>query len=250
MHGGAETWGPQTAWDSTVKIFYHDPNSFIYQNVIWNPVFWPFLLFEPSGQAQSMKFESQYARIGGVDPYDEIGDQQLRRSQDEMLFSTWPIARGTLIAEDHRSAPPGRRRRTPHPPRPGGASPAVTVARHARPAELCFKLRRRYLRLDKEEAAARAETRRRQQTPDEPQWPVVLTPTGNWLEEVAANSAIGEILDLRNGPSEAEDLAARARCSRPFHEPRRRSPFATPSMCDATASIRWSTTTMTWWPRP
>ena len=64
--------------------------------------------------------------------------------------------------------------------------------------ELRFKLRRRYPQLDKYEAAAsaEAETHPPQQPPEAPLWPVVLTPTGDWLEEIAANSAIGEILDM------------------------------------------------------
>ncbi len=77
VHGGAATWGPQASWDSAAQIFSYDPNSFVYRNVIWNPGFWPFMLFEESGQAQSMKYDFEYARIGGTDPYDAITDAQL-----------------------------------------------------------------------------------------------------------------------------------------------------------------------------
>ncbi|MEZ5561973.1 MAG: hypothetical protein R3F27_03345 [Gammaproteobacteria bacterium] len=77
VHGGATTWGPQKAWDSSAQMFYYDANSFGYKNIIWNPTFWPLMLTDPNGLAQSRKYDFEYPRIGGQDPYDTITDTQL-----------------------------------------------------------------------------------------------------------------------------------------------------------------------------
>lgn len=77
IHGGASTWGPQNAWDSSAQMFYYDANSFGYKNIIWNPTFWPLMLLDPNGQAQSKKYDFEYARLGGQDRYNSITDTQL-----------------------------------------------------------------------------------------------------------------------------------------------------------------------------
>lgn len=77
VHGGATTWGPQKAWDSSAQMFYYDANSFGYKNIIWNPTFWPLMLMDPNGQAQSKKYDFEYARLGGQDRFSSITDTQL-----------------------------------------------------------------------------------------------------------------------------------------------------------------------------
>lgn len=77
VHGGATTWGPQKAWDSSAQMFYYDANSFGYKNIIWNPTFWPLMLMDPNGQAQSKKYDFEYARVGGQDRFSSITDTQL-----------------------------------------------------------------------------------------------------------------------------------------------------------------------------
>ncbi len=84
VHGGADTWGPQANFDSAIQIFSYDPNSFVYNNLIWNPAFWPFLSFDEGGIRQSRKFDFEYERIGGTDPFDEITDQQLEDMTDTL----------------------------------------------------------------------------------------------------------------------------------------------------------------------
>ncbi len=63
--------------------------------------------------------------------------------------------------------------------------------------ELRFKLRRRYPRLDQDDTAMAAVLEADAPEPlDEDEITVILTPTGDWLEEFAANSAFRDILDL------------------------------------------------------
>ncbi len=61
-----------------------------------------------------------------------------------------------------------------------------------RAGELRLKLRRCYPRLDEVET----EPAEQEPSPAQEPYPVLLTPTGDWLEEIAATSAFGEILDL------------------------------------------------------
>ncbi len=77
VHGGATTWGPQKAWDSSAQMFYYDENSFGYRNILWNPTFWPMVLRDPTGLAQSRKYDFEYARLGGQERFNSITDAQL-----------------------------------------------------------------------------------------------------------------------------------------------------------------------------
>ncbi len=64
-------------------------------------------------------------------------------------------------------------------------------------AELRFELRRRHPRLDQEETATAAAPREPEPSPeDDDLMTVILTPTGDWLEELAAKCALAEILHM------------------------------------------------------
>jgi hypothetical protein len=88
VHGGANTWGPQKAWDSSAQMFYYDKNSFGYKNIIWNPTFWPLMLLDPTGQAQSKKYDFEYARLGGQDRFSAITDTQLAHMTSALQIQT------------------------------------------------------------------------------------------------------------------------------------------------------------------
>ncbi|MEO1335078.1 MAG: hypothetical protein AAFV29_05525, partial [Myxococcota bacterium] len=77
VHGGGDIWSPQANFDSAIQIFSYDRNSFVYNNLIWNPGLWPFLAFDEGGVRQARKYDFEYERIGGIDPFDEITDLQL-----------------------------------------------------------------------------------------------------------------------------------------------------------------------------
>jgi hypothetical protein len=77
VHGGAITWSQQAAWDTGLQQFAYDPNSFGFRNIIWRPQFWPAVLSDETARAQITKFYFEYPRVGGVDPFEALTDQQL-----------------------------------------------------------------------------------------------------------------------------------------------------------------------------
>jgi hypothetical protein len=68
FHGGSSETGPQSSWDSTMQIFSYDPNSRVYQNVIWNSKVWPSMLRFGNAPKELRKYAFSYVRIGSNDP--------------------------------------------------------------------------------------------------------------------------------------------------------------------------------------
>ena len=77
IHGGFEERADSTLWDSTLQIFSYDPNSFVYQKVIWNPSAWPIILNVGNAPKESGKYDFEFERIGGHDPAMDYSRQQL-----------------------------------------------------------------------------------------------------------------------------------------------------------------------------
>ena len=70
-HGGFETFGEMHTWEATMQIFSYDPNSQVYQRIIWNPDYWPQLTKFGNAPKEQGKYKFEYERIGGLDPYPE-----------------------------------------------------------------------------------------------------------------------------------------------------------------------------------
>jgi hypothetical protein len=77
VHGGVEHHSLSSTWDSTMQIFSYDPNSFVYQNVIWNPEAWPRILELGNAPKELGKYGWEFARIGGHDPAMDLSRRQL-----------------------------------------------------------------------------------------------------------------------------------------------------------------------------
>jgi hypothetical protein len=68
VHGGFEEYSSNALWDSTLQIFSYDPNSFVYQRVIWNEAAWPMVLRVGNAPKEIGKYSFELERIGGHDP--------------------------------------------------------------------------------------------------------------------------------------------------------------------------------------
>lgn len=77
VHGGFEESSEMGRWDATLQIFAYDPNSFVYQKVIWNPAAWPMILKVGNAPKEKGKYAFEYARIGGRDPAMDLTRRQL-----------------------------------------------------------------------------------------------------------------------------------------------------------------------------
>jgi hypothetical protein len=77
LHGGMDEYHDQNLWDSSVQMFSYDPNHPVYKFVMWNPFVWSKVLQNEFGVKFIRKFEFEYERIGGSDPFHALSDQQL-----------------------------------------------------------------------------------------------------------------------------------------------------------------------------
>lgn len=75
VHGGTE-FTDASRWDSTLQIFFYDPNSPVYQRIIWNKAAWPMILRAGNAPKEAGKYDFEIERIGGTDPAGRIFRQQ------------------------------------------------------------------------------------------------------------------------------------------------------------------------------
>jgi hypothetical protein len=94
VHGGMEEYNEVARFDSTLQIFSYDPNSFVYQRVIWNRAAWPMILQAGNAPKELGKYSFENKRIGGVDPA-----MQLTRAQLAELESNLRAVESELNAE-------------------------------------------------------------------------------------------------------------------------------------------------------
>ena len=87
VHGGMTTYESQYMWDASVHQFSYDPNHSVYKLVIWDPTYWP-LVLDPDFTEWAVRFlrmyDFEYERIGGLDPFHSITDQQLADMKSEL----------------------------------------------------------------------------------------------------------------------------------------------------------------------
>jgi len=77
VHGGFDEFSDNALWDSTLQIFSYDPNSFVYQKVIWNPDAWPMILRAGNAPKERGKYAFESERIGRPDPAMAYSREQL-----------------------------------------------------------------------------------------------------------------------------------------------------------------------------
>ncbi len=84
LHGGMDTYKPQYMWDAAIQMFAYDPNHPVYSMVIWNADAWSMVLQTEFGVKFLRKYDFEYDRIGGHDPFHRISDEQMVMMQAEL----------------------------------------------------------------------------------------------------------------------------------------------------------------------
>jgi hypothetical protein len=92
IHGGMIENKPQYLWDAVAHQFSYDPNHSVYKLIIWNPAMWP-LVLGPDATEFALRFTRmynfEYERIGGIDPFHRISDNQLADMKAELDKKGW-----------------------------------------------------------------------------------------------------------------------------------------------------------------
>ncbi|MBN2106516.1 MAG: hypothetical protein JW832_03760, partial [Deltaproteobacteria bacterium] len=77
VHGGFDHYTQQAVWDAGVQQFSYDPNHPVYKQVIWNAAWWSMVLQVETSLMYTLKYDFEYPRIGGTDPFGAITMQQM-----------------------------------------------------------------------------------------------------------------------------------------------------------------------------
>ena len=92
IHGGMEVYEPQYMWDAAVLQFSFDPNHSVFKMVSWNSENWPMVL-DTDASDFTLKylrmFEFEYERIGGIDPFNTISENQLQDMKTSWTQPLW-----------------------------------------------------------------------------------------------------------------------------------------------------------------
>ena len=71
VHGGNQQYSTQAVWESVIKIFSYDPNTPVYQRLLWNENAWPLVLKAGNAPKELGKYSFEFERIGSTDPFDD-----------------------------------------------------------------------------------------------------------------------------------------------------------------------------------
>lgn len=71
FHGGTIEHSDRSSWNATMQIFAYDPNSPVFQRIIWNPQAWPRMTQMGNSPKERQKYAFEYERIGGRDSADD-----------------------------------------------------------------------------------------------------------------------------------------------------------------------------------
>jgi len=83
-HGGEDTTTDQALWDASLHQFSYDPNHSVYKLVIWNPANWSMVLTSGYAPRFLRKYDFEYERIGGIDPYRTITEEQISTMKENL----------------------------------------------------------------------------------------------------------------------------------------------------------------------
>jgi hypothetical protein len=76
VHGGFDQYSRQHLWDASMQMFSYEPNHTAYKYAIWCPSQWPLVLDTEQALKEVPKYEFEYARLGGTDPFGMLTQQQ------------------------------------------------------------------------------------------------------------------------------------------------------------------------------
>ena len=76
VHGGFSQYARQYLWDASMQMFSYEPNHAVYTYAMWCPSAWPTVLNTGNAPKEVPKYEFEYARLGGTDPFQMLTDQQ------------------------------------------------------------------------------------------------------------------------------------------------------------------------------
>ncbi|MCX8044914.1 MAG: hypothetical protein N3B18_12415 [Desulfobacterota bacterium] len=82
VHGGFDQYSRQHLWDASAQMFSYEPNHAVYQYALWCPTAWPTFLEQEQALKEISKYQFEYARIGGTDPFRMLTEQQLSDMMD------------------------------------------------------------------------------------------------------------------------------------------------------------------------
>ena len=88
VHGTTAKYDETSRFDSTLQIFSYDPNSVIYQRVIWNPNAWPLILTAGNAPKEQGKYAFQAERIGYSEPSIDLSRAQVDDLRRELKRRT------------------------------------------------------------------------------------------------------------------------------------------------------------------
>lgn len=84
VHGGFTVYKPQYLWDSSAQMFSYDPNHPVYKLYLFNKNMWKNILTSEQAVKELSKYDFEYKRLGGTDPFQHITDNQLQTIKDEL----------------------------------------------------------------------------------------------------------------------------------------------------------------------
>jgi len=88
LHGGMDVYTPQAMWEASVHQFSFEVSHPVYTLAIWNSAWWPAILGSEEAVKFLRKYEFEYERIGGFDPFHELTNQQLADMKTELNKNT------------------------------------------------------------------------------------------------------------------------------------------------------------------
>jgi len=91
IHGGMTLDKDQYIWDTGAQQFSYDPNHPVYKIVLWNSSNWSMVMQAESSIKFQRKFDFEYPRIGGTDPFHSISDQQFEDMKAELESNPFGI---------------------------------------------------------------------------------------------------------------------------------------------------------------
>ncbi len=91
IHGGQDTNRPENMWNAAVQMQSYDPNHPVYKIVLWNAENWGMVLDSEFALKFLRKYDFEYERIGGTDPYTGIEEQLLTDMKTELDKNSYGI---------------------------------------------------------------------------------------------------------------------------------------------------------------
>jgi len=92
VHGGFDQYSRQHLWDASAQMFSYEPNHAVYMYALWCPAAWPTFLEQEQALKEIPKYEFEYSRIGGTDPFRMLTEQQFEDMMHEIAQYTCEVS--------------------------------------------------------------------------------------------------------------------------------------------------------------